>query len=442
MQRKLESGKLLSQAGICESALLEALSSAFGRGTPADKTLAAFFRARRNLGSRDRALVSMSVFAVFRWWGWIKALAPESVETISQRACAQLLLTACASEGGEIPPVAEAWALDAGAPFAKIDAAFKCKDPAVRAAKTLALFDAAPYKPLEMESLIPSWALPEFAPQAIKPELIDILQRRPPIWLRAQTDNVDALCESLKAAGLNPERHPSVEKALKIQGVKVNLHTLKEYNQGLFEIQDLSSQCIGLACQAKPGEMWWDVCAGGGGKSLQLASMMRGKGSIRATETRAYKLDDLMARAARASFSNIRPSPWDGSAPDPKRRAVFDGVLVDAPCSSSGRWRRNPDARWIAKSSWVDELRDTQFKILEAASAGVKPGGVLVYATCSFFQREDFGNVERFLKAHPEFALEPFENPISGELTDGTLLTLPWDADCDASFAARFRRKA
>ena len=442
MQRKLETGKLLSQGRLCEEALFEALSGAFGRGTPVDKTLAAFFRSRRNMGSRDRSLVAMAVFAVFRWWGWIGVLATADEGRFTQAVCARLLLSGCAAEGGDIPDVAEAWSLDAAAPFEKIDAAFKCKNPSVRAAKVLALFGFAPVKPLEKEELIPSWAVDEFAPQAGRPDLYDILQSRPPIWIRAQTDDVEALCDGLRASGLDPERHPRVAKALKIQGVKVNLHTLKEFNAGLFEIQDISSQCIGLACQAKPGEMWWDVCAGGGGKSLQLADMMRRKGSVRASDTRAYKLEDLKKRAARAAFPNIRCSPWDGSAPDPKRRAVYDGVLVDAPCSSSGRWRRNPDARWIAKSQWVDELCETQLKILNAASAGVKPGGVIVYATCSMFLREDFGNVERFLKGHPDFALEPFENPLSGEMTDGTLLTLPWDSDCDTSFVARFRRQS
>jgi 16S rRNA (cytosine967-C5)-methyltransferase len=244
----------------------------------------------------------------------------------------------------------------------------------------------------------------------------------------------------LRSYGLEAASHPFLESAIKIQGVKVNLHTLKEFNQGLFEIQDLSSQCIGLACAPKPGEMWWDACAGGGGKSLQLADLMNRKGSVRATDTRAYKLEDLKKRAARAAFPNIRTAPWDGTAPDPKRRATFDGVLVDSPCSSSGRWRRNPDARWIASKAWVDELSEIQMKILSAASAAVKPGGVLVYATCSMFQREDADNAARFLSKHPEFSLESFPNPLNGEMTDGSLLTLPWDGDCDASFVARFRK--
>ena len=438
--KKLELRKLLSQAGLCEEALAQTLSGAFAKGTPADKTLAFIFRGRRSIGSRDRNLVSMGVFAVFRWWGWISSLAGEDPSSASKQGCARLLLAACAIEGGEMPDVLDALALDADVPIEKLDAVFKGKNESERAEMVMAILGCPVCKPIERVSVAPPWALTELSKEASLPILYDCLQKRPPIWIRAQTDDVESLCESLRVYGLNPERHPRVGKALKIQGAKVNLHTIKEFNQGLFEVQDISSQCIGLACLPKPGEMWWDVCAGGGGKSLQLADLLKRKGSIRATDTRAYKLEDLKKRAAKAAFHNIHCAPWDGSAPDPKRKAVFDGVLVDAPCSSSGRWRRNPDARWIAKSSWVDELCETQLRILEAASNGVKPGGVLVYATCSMFYREDKGNVERFLKVCPDFALEPFENPLTGVMTDGTMLTLPWDSEGDASFVARFRR--
>ncbi len=438
MGGRIDPRKLNSQSKICFDALLGSFEAASGAGTPADKFLAGLLRRDRRIGSRDRNLVLMSVFASFRWWGWIKALGMPGHEPES---CARVLLAACAAEGGEIPQAAESWAETAGVPFAKYAAACKEESPAKRASSALALLGVKPGK-LKDEALIPDWSLPELDPSASKPCLYEFLQRRPPVWLRAQTDDVDSLVEALRKAGLSPERHPFVKKAVKLQGgSKVNLHSLPEFNKGLFEIQDISSQCIGLACLPEPGQTWWDACAGGGGKSLQLADLLRRKGSVRATDTREYKLQDLKKRAARAAFPNIRTGPWDGSPLDVKKR-VFDGVLVDAPCSSSGRWRRNPDARWIADKSWVDELSETQMKILRAVSTGVKPGGVLVYATCSMFRREDFANVELFLKELPEFSLEPFPNPLTGEMTDGTLLTLPWDADCDASFVARFRRSA
>jgi len=438
MKRVLTDKKLASQAFSCEEALSQTLVSAMTKGVPADKSLASLFRAERKFGSRDRALVSMSVFAVFRWWGWLSPLAGEGF----RKDCARLLLAACAAESAQPPEAVAAWACDAGiAPSAALSL-FKGKDAQSRASLALSLFGMPPARELQKEGLIPKWAPVEFEEAAAKPELFDWLQQRPPIWLRAQTGTLEELVKSFKKAGLEPQFHPVLKTAFKLQGVKVNLHELDSFKKGLFEIQDISSQCIGLACLPKPGEMWWDSCAGAGGKSLQLADLMQRKGSVRASDTRAYKLDDLKKRAARAAFPNIRISPWDGSSPDTKHHAAFDGVLVDSPCSSSGRWRRNPDARWIADSNWIDELCETQLKILDATSKAVKPGGVLVYATCSFFRREDSGNVERFLKLHPEFSLEPFPNPLTGQLTEGTLLTLPWAADCDASFVARFRKAA
>ena len=106
----------------------------------------------------------------------------------------------------------------------------------------------------------------------------------------------------------------------------------------------------------QPGESWWDVCAGGGGKSLQLADMMQRRGTVYSTDIRAYKLEDLKRRAARAAFPNIRCAEWDGTRPTGSKAGLFDGVLVDAPCSSSGRWRRNPDGRWTTPLSRVEEL--------------------------------------------------------------------------------------
>jgi 16S rRNA (cytosine967-C5)-methyltransferase len=199
---------------------------------------------------------------------------------------------------------------------------------------------------------------------------------------------------------------------------------------------------IGMVCAPLPGERWWDCCAGGGGKTLQLASLLQRKGVVVATDIREYKLDDLKMRARRAGFPNIRRSPWDGKAPRKKKAGLYDGVLVDAPCSCSGVWRRNPDAKWNTDEAEIAEMSDLQLKILTAASAGVKPGGVLVYGTCSLFDPENRTVVSKFLESHPDFTLESFADPLSGKLCQGTLQIRPWDSDSDSMFAARMRRSA
>ncbi|MEM4248460.1 MAG: RsmB/NOP family class I SAM-dependent RNA methyltransferase, partial [Candidatus Nanoarchaeia archaeon] len=179
-----------------------------------------------------------------------------------------------------------------------------------------------------------------------------------------------------------------------------------------------------------------------GGKSLQLSSMMKNKGTIVATDIREYKLDDLKKRARRAGISNIRTNYWNGNPPNPKKIHKFNGVLVDAPCSCSGTWRRNPDARWTTNKNEVSELADIQLKLLRNASIAVKESGTLVYATCSFFKKENEDVVEKFLSiCSSEFKLEPFINPFKNTLSDGMLRIYPWDSDCDCVFIAKFRRR-
>jgi 16S rRNA (cytosine967-C5)-methyltransferase len=220
----------------------------------------------------------------------------------------------------------------------------------------------------------------------------------------------------------------------------VNLDTLPVYSEGRVEVQDLASQTVAMICAPSPGQRWWDVCAGGGGKSLHLAQLMKGKGVVTATDIQDRKLDELRRRARRGGFQNIQVKSWDGK-PMRQKQATYDGVLVDAPCTCSGTWRRNPAMRWTARPGEKDEMAVIQRRILNTAVSGLKEGGVLVYATCSFFKRENEEVVEEFLAAHADFALEPYAHPLTGTPTPGTLQIWPWDGDCDAMFTARMRRR-
>ena len=287
---------------------------------------------------------------------------------------------------------------------------------------------------------IPEWILPhlDFAPDAA---FFHLQQTRPPLWLRIQDRSPEDVIASLHRSGLDPVPHPRLKQALALPGAKVDLPGLEAYRRGRIEVQDLSSQCIGIACAPEPGQCWWDACAGGGGKSLLLASLMHGKGIITASDVRENKFEDIRQRAKRAGFSNIRTRLWDGGSELPVPENSCDGVLVDAPCSSSGRWRRNPESRWILTGERVDELAALQKQILDFAAKAVKPGGVLVYATCSLLREENRLNAEHFLAAHPEFEPEGFPHPLTGESVPGFVQILPQDGDCDASFIARFRKK-
>ena len=183
---------------------------------------------------------------------------------------------------------------------------------------------------LDPEDLLPDWlSLPEDAAGFIR-----MMQSRPPLWLRAQL-KPQRLQKILQDAGLDAKISDKLPGALKIEEAKVNLYSLQAFRDGAFEVQDFASQVIGYSCSPKAGERWWDACAGAGGKSLQLASIMKGKGVLIATDIREYKLKDLKKRARRAGLSNIQSKGWNGTK-IPVNKTLFDGVLVDAPCSCTG----------------------------------------------------------------------------------------------------------
>ena len=410
--------------------------------------LGMLFREHPEYGSRDRRLMGDAIFAVLRWWGWLYDLAglPEpgiiSPEALSSPGCARLLAAAALLEREFSVPVAQVWADVLG-----IDWHQACRDAETgdilargRDVRRAVAADArVASRPLALRHLAPAawWDLID-SPRPIE-ELAEWFQRRPPTWLRVQKGTVQAARERLADEGLTTAPNARLVDALEVTAGRASFPSLASYREGLFEVQDLDSQAIGHVCAPTPGQRWWDACAGGGGKSLHLARLMSGKGTVVASDIRDYKLVDVRKRAVRADLHNIVCRPWDGRPLDP-RKAAYDGVLIDAPCTCSGTWRRNPDARWRTTRADIDELPRSQAAILDAACNAVKPGGVLVYATCSVFTRENRDVVAGFLARHADFRLDPFASPLTQEPTDGCLQLWPWDGDADAMFVARMRR--
>ncbi|NBW83226.1 RsmB/NOP family class I SAM-dependent RNA methyltransferase, partial [bacterium] len=183
-------------------------------------------------------------------------------------------------------------------------------------------------------------------------------------------------------------------RCAQVSGV-FGVYQTNSFREGLFEVQDWASQQISLAVDAKPGQKIWDACAGGGGKTVALAAALKGKGALYASDIREHKLEEVRRRCLRAGFHNVRTLVWDGKqAPafgkEIAIQAGFDAVLVDAPCSSSGTWRRNPDARLrIGGESERKSLWDLQKQLLTNALSLVRPGGRLVYGTCSWCVEEN-----------------------------------------------------
>lgn len=205
------------------------------------------------------------------------------------------------------------------------------------------------------------------------------------------------------------------DNALCVQG-KVFLSASKAWQKGMFEIQDEGSQLIVDLCAAKPGMQVLDYCAGTGGKTLALASDMDNKGRVVAMDIDTRRLDKAKPRVRRAGAHNVECR----SLADEKNRkwlrrqkGTFDVVLVDAPCSGAGTWRRNPDMRWRVFGPDLRELQAIQAEILDRVAGCVKPGGKLVYATCSILPQENEDQVTRFLDNHPEFRVEGVDQALS-----------------------------
>jgi 16S rRNA (cytosine967-C5)-methyltransferase len=173
----------------------------------------------------------------------------------------------------------------------------------------------------------------------------------------------------------------------------------------MLEVQDAGSQCIAPFLKASPGMRVIDACAGAGGKSLHLAALMENKGSIISMDTEAWKLEELRKRARRNGVHIIQARPIESSKTIKRLHGTADRLLLDVPCSGLGTLRRNPDAKWKLSLDFLDKVRTTQAEILRSYSKMLRPGGQMVYATCSILPSENERQVERFLSENPNFKL-------------------------------------
>lgn len=248
--------------------------------------------------------------------------------------------------------------------------------------------------------------------QAKIPQFLEQLATKPPLYLRANyIDRVPEIEAELRAAGFSVEtlRHDERWVTFRVEG-ELPVYELAALKKGWLEIQDLASQHLGAAVDAHPGMAVWDVCAGGGGKTMQIASQMQNRGVLYASDIRDYKLDELKLRARRAGFHNVRRFVYDAETQvEPTREVTnaggFHRILVDAPCSSSGTLRRNPDVRFRIMPDDPAKFAALQLKILSAVQGYLRPGGRLVYSTCSVFKTENEDVVQSFIAQHPGFKI-------------------------------------
>ena len=255
--------------------------------------------------------------------------------------------------------------------------------------------------------------LPEWLVQPLKDQLgggfwplVDTLSQSAPLDLRvnALTAKRPEVQKELKQAGIASLPTPYSPWGLRIEG-KPPLTKLDAFVRGAIEVQDEGSQLLALLLDAKRGEMVVDFCAGAGGKTLAIGACMRNTGRLYAFDTSAHRLDALKPRLARSGLSNVHPAAIAHERDDRVKRLAgkIDRVLVDAPCSGLGTLRRNPDLKWRQSPKSVEELVAKQTAILQSAARLLKPGGRLVYATCSVLPQENESIAQAFTAANPDF---------------------------------------
>lgn len=418
--------------------LLEAIEGAPRR--PADAVANDFFRARRFIGSGDRRAVSERAWQVLRrrrrlgWWIGQAGAAP----TARLLVAASLLV-----EGWTLEGLAQAFS---GGRFA----APPLIPPEAAALRRIAGHSPEhPDMPEAVRLEVPDWILPRLAARfggSLAAEL-RAMEAEAPLDLRVNL--LKATREEARAAlaaeGIEAAPTPLSPWGLRIGGRRA-VTSGAAFQTGLVEIQDEGSQLLARLVDARPGMRVADWCAGAGGKTLALAMTMENRGQIAACDVSAPRLDAAVRRLRRAGVHNVeRHLTVSGDKWAKRRAGTFDRVLVDAPCTGTGTWRRNPDARQRLAESDLAELLPKQAAILDSAWKLVRTGGRLVYATCSLLTEENESQVSAFLARTPSAALLPLARawpegapPCPGE----TLSLTPLRHGTDGFFGAVLERVA
>lgn len=419
-------------------ATIDILSKGHLARVPLDTTVGDYMRVRRYIGAKDRSETAERVYNVTRAYArlhwWLEKIGAE--DSPRNRVIAWLLL-------GEKIPVKRLSDLFDGSKYAPAE----LTEDELKMALALEGQDLdSPDMPDSVRAECP----PDYEPALKSMFGKDFLKEMRAMLVPAPLDlrvnfflaEKDKVIKFLEADNVKTTETPYSPWGLRCEG-KAFLSRTKASQKGWVEIQDEGSQLIAYLCGAKPGMQVLDYCAGAGGKTLALGSAMLRKGRIVAMdldEKRLMKGKERYKKAQITDIIEIRPLSDEKHRRWLKRqKGTFDIVLLDVPCSGTGTWRRNPDMRWRTYGPSLEELKTIQTEIIEKASPCVKPGGILVYATCSLLEDENERQIERFLAAHPEFEIDPVD-PAQGIGSPFMRLT-PARHGTDGFFAARLRRK-
>jgi 16S rRNA (cytosine967-C5)-methyltransferase len=411
-------------------AMLEAVEAGVRESQPADRVLHKLLAGNKKYGSRDRRVISNAVFSWFRWHG-----------AVGEHPLAKGLIAAWALEEVEWPPALLAIAEELGwSPERLCEETVSAAETSTplpeRKTKVEALLSL---QLTPVEAWLPGWWREETTHLGPFEDRLAEHVNRPPTWLRIDQDLQPVLHDSLleDGAAWAGEAAPCAYAFSKPGSIK---RWLDEHPKGI-EIQDLASQQVARVCAPSPGQNWWDACAGSGGKSLHLLDLAEKNLDLTCTDKRDTALRNLVKRARAHGLGKLRHYELDLTSKDLQAPNLpLDGILVDAPCTGTGTWSRNPDGAWRTEEKDVRQAARRQLAMLENVSGSVPEGKVLVYAVCSLTRSETREVVDTFCSTVPGFELDPFPHPLSGALTDGTVTLLPGDLQADGMFIARFIR--
>ncbi len=361
-------------------ATVDGLLQIFNEGMYADKVVQQLLKRDKRWGSRDRGFVAETTYDIVRWKRLYAEIANVK-EPFSRDDIWRLFAVWATLKGIKLPD----WKYFEGTPLRKIKGRF---DELSKIRKIKESFTDW------MDELV----VKELGETVWNKEAV-ALNEQADVILRTNTLKVtkDKLQSELFDADIETEAIKGYPDALRLIERK-NVFTSEAFQKGYFEVQDASSQLVAKFLDVKSGMRVIDTCAGAGGKTLHIASLMENKGQVIAMDIYGNKLKELKRRAKRAGAHNIEMRVIDSTKPIKKLHGKADRVLIDAPCSGLGVIRRNPDAKWKLQSEFIDKIKTTQAEILNSYSKMVKPGGKLVYATCSILPSENQDQVNTFLK--------------------------------------------
>ena len=404
-----------------------------GRRTPADMALTQYYRKRRFIGSKDRREISRQVYGVLRhdiqleWW--LKRAG--SVRSPRGMVLGSLVFLDSLN-------LLELDGLFNGDLYCPDHLSTEEKDW-VRANVRQPLLHAD--MPVSIELNYPNWMQAELQ-DLFGDQLADAmaaLNAEASVNLRVNTLKAtrQQVMAILSDEGMEPMLTPFAADGVRLQK-RGALIAMQAFRDGWFEIQDEGSQLVAEMVKARPGEIGIDFCAGAGGKTLALSARMENRGRILACDIAAARLKQMSPRLDRAGVSIVKTRVLKSERVSYLKQhvATADWVLLDVPCSGTGMWRRSPDLKRRASQQDLEKVAKQQRQIADSAARLVKPGGRLVYATCSILRQENEAQVDWFCATHPEFTVQPVSLPTAKDATAPYLILFPHQHETDGFFGA------